>query len=236
MGIYWEEDDKRDPFVVPDDIVDVSFVVSGRMLPNDHAEALHDAILSVLPWFDEEDGTGLHLIHVAESANGWERPSDPDALMHLSRRTRMTLRLPQHRVEEVRAALSGTELEVGGHTLVPGKSAVKKLSPLGTIFARYVAAEQPMEEPEFLDWMHGELRDMGVRARKMMCGKAHDLRLPGGPVQTRSVMLADLSPEDSVRVQQRGIGPWRRHGCGLFLPHKGIKPVGKEAEKQHFAG
>jgi len=33
MGIYWEEDEKRDPFVVPDDIVDVSFVVSGRMLP-----------------------------------------------------------------------------------------------------------------------------------------------------------------------------------------------------------
>ncbi len=49
-------------------------------------------------------------------------------------------------------------------------------------------------------------------------------------------MLADLTPEDSVRVQQRGVGPWRRHGCGLFLPHKGIKPVGKEAEKQHFAG
>jgi len=110
--------------------------------------------------------------------------------MHLSRRTRMTLRLPQHRVEEARKALTGAELEVGGHTLVPGKSAVKKLSPLGTIFARYVAAEQPMEEPAFLDWLHGELQNMGVRARKMMCGKAHDLRLPGGPVQTRSVMLA----------------------------------------------
>ena len=77
MGIYWEEDDKRDPFVVPDDIVDVSFVVSGRMLPNDHAEALHDAILSVLPWFDEEAGTGLHLIMWPNRPTAGSAPATP---------------------------------------------------------------------------------------------------------------------------------------------------------------
>jgi hypothetical protein len=40
-------------------------------------------------------------------------------------------------------------------------------------------------------------------------------------------MLADLSAEESVRIQQEGIGPLRHMGCGIFIPHKGIDAVGK---------
>jgi hypothetical protein len=28
-----------------------------------------------------------------------------------------------------------------------------------------------------------------------------------------------------VKVQQLGLGPHRKLGCGLFIPHKGIAPV-----------
>jgi len=38
-------------------------------------------------------------------------------------------------------------------------------------------------------------------------------------------MVADLEPEQSVRLQQIGIGPGRTIGCGLFIPHKGIAAV-----------
>jgi CRISPR/Cas system CSM-associated protein Csm4 (group 5 of RAMP superfamily) len=38
-------------------------------------------------------------------------------------------------------------------------------------------------------------------------------------------MLADLAVEESVRLQQRGLGPGRTLGCGLFLPHKDINEV-----------
>jgi hypothetical protein len=49
-------------------------------------------------------------------------------------------------------------------------------------------------------------------------------------------MVADLEPEQSVLLQEKGLGTHRKMGCGLFLPHKGIKPVGDMSEKQHFAG
>ncbi len=52
---------------------------------------------------------------------------------------------------------------------------------------------------------------------------------PGGPIQTRSIMIADLRAEESVRLQQEGIGPMRHMGCGIFIPHKGIDAV-KKAE------
>jgi len=38
-------------------------------------------------------------------------------------------------------------------------------------------------------------------------------------------MLAELSLEESVRLQQRGLGSHRSMGCGIFLPHKGISAV-----------
>ena len=38
-------------------------------------------------------------------------------------------------------------------------------------------------------------------------------------------MLADLLPEDSVKLQEVGLGPARKLGCGLFMPQKDIKAV-----------
>jgi CRISPR/Cas system CSM-associated protein Csm4 (group 5 of RAMP superfamily) len=38
-------------------------------------------------------------------------------------------------------------------------------------------------------------------------------------------MLADLELEESLKLQEAGLGPGRKLGCGLFLPQKGIKPV-----------
>ena len=69
------------------------------------------------------------------------------------------------------------------------------------------------------------LTDMGIRVRKALCGKSTLLATPTGTVQTRSLMLADLTVEESVRLQQCGLGTHRLMGCGLFIPHKGIDSV-----------
>ena len=41
-------------------------------------------------------------------------------------------------------------------------------------------------------------------------------------------MLADLSADESLRLQQFGLGPYRYIGCGLFIPYKGIKAVNRD--------
>ncbi len=51
------------------------------------------------------------------------------------------------------------------------------------------------------------------------------LTTPDGTVHTRSLMLANLSQQGSVRLQQTGLGPRREMGCGIFIPHKGIDAV-----------
>lgn len=224
--MFWQEEKEEIPvFAVPDDIVDLSFAVGCKCLPMDHAYALSEALQQALPWLADEADAGLHLIHGAESGNGWYRPQDSEgALIHLSRRTRMSLRLPKERIDDA-AALQGAVLDVAGYPLEVGASTVKKLSSLPTLFARHVIAAADLSEQAFLEQVVAELRDLDIRVTKLMCGKSHDLRGPDGVTHTRSVMIADLDPEESVRLQQKGIGPGRKIGCGLFIPHKGIKAV-----------
>lgn len=227
--MFWSDDNNaKKEFVIPDDVVDMSYKLECKTLPLDHAQALSDAIQAALPWFAQEAQTGLHLIHVAESGNGWYRPEDPDnEVLCLSRRTRMTLRLPRHRVDDAHA-LTGQTLDIDGYELTVREASIKPLSALPTLFARYVMAEEHQDEHAFLGRMAETLREMEVPVKKLMAGKQHRMRMADGPVFTRSLMVADLSPEDAVKLQQEGIGPGRKFGCGLFLPQKGIKPVNGE--------
>ena len=88
--MFWTEDtDTKKRYEAPDDVMDVSFKLDCKTLPIDHAQSLSDAIHTALPWFADEEFAGLHLIHVAESGNGWMRPEDPEnEVLCLSKRTR----------------------------------------------------------------------------------------------------------------------------------------------------
>jgi CRISPR-associated protein Cas6 len=235
--MFWEEEkDEHSPYVVPDDVVDLVYSINCRCLPLDHAYSLSAAMRGALPWIDEEPRAGIHLIHGAESGNGWMRPEDTDnALLHLSRRSRMTLRVPKHRIEDARA-LTGQSLDIDGHTLEVGPSRVKLFSTLPTQFARYVVVPDGIsheDEAAFMAAAMEQLRSLDIKVRKMLCGLAHAIGHPGGDVYTRSLMLADLEVDAAVSLQQHGIGSHRKMGCGLFMPHKGIKAVHEmSADKQ----
>jgi len=229
--MYWnEEKEQRPEFVVPDDVVDLAFRIQCPTLPLDHAHALSTQVLEVLPWLVDEPHAGLHLIHGAASGNGWYRPEDSQRqLLHLSRRTRLRLRVPRQRLDDARR-LTGNALDIEGHALRIGDSEVFLLSSLSTLFSRYVIADPAADEDAFLQGCARELQGLGIPARKMLGGISHTMQFPDGPVHTRSLMVAELAPEHSVLLQQTGLGDGRAFGCGLFLPHKGIKPVNDARE------
>lgn len=222
--MYWqeEEDDSRQ-FRVPENVVDVLFSINCKTLPVDHAYALSSAIKEALPWFAEEPQAGLHLIHVAESGNGWERPQGDDELLYLSRRTKLTLRVPQHRLEDVKQ-LTGQELNVAGNPMEVGKSSVRLLSISTSLYARYVAGKEGQSEDDFLAETIGELKNAGLRFKKVLCGKENLMETPKGPMITRSLLVADLGLEDAVRLQETGVGSheYKKLGCGLFIAHKTV--------------
>jgi CRISPR-associated protein Cas6 len=226
--MYWQEDHSDQPFEVPDEILDVLFTIECKRLPVDHAHALATALRGLVPWLDAEPGTAVHSIHVAGSQNGWERPEHGGG-QHLipSRRTKLVIRIPKQRVADLEGTLCGATLDLAGCPLTVGSAKTRTLSKEPTLFARQVVSRPGDDEDAFLAWAATELRALGVAVRKAVCGKELLLETPEGPVRTRSLMLADLSPEEAVRLQQVGLGPRRDLGCGIFIPHKGIESAKK---------
>ena len=49
-------------------------------------------------------------------------------------------------------------------------------------------------------------------------------------VAPRSLMLADLALEESMLLQEHGLGLERKLGCGLFLPHKDVEDLRRRQE------
>ena len=232
--MLWDETPKKQEYVVPENVVDVSYRLSCKMVPTTHAWALREALYSALPWLEAEADTAIHQIHGATTGNGWERPPDGE-LIHLSKRSRMTLRVPAARVEDARQ-LVGQALDIDGHVIEVGEASVKTLVPLATIFSRYVIVPDGYDESQFVDWVVSEVRAKNINIRKMLCGKSNVVSTPEADYETRSVMIADLEKPDSVSLQETGIGPGRHLGCGIFMPHKGIKAVGETEDKEHFSG
>lgn len=221
--MYWQGETKRDARpVAPDDVVDLAFTIACRCLPVDHAWALYAALRPLLPWLEGEEGAGVHPLHVADSGNGWMRPDRPDDLLYLSRRTKLMLRVPQSRVAEAER-LSGQVLDVTGNRLAIEKAAVRPLGTHPALFSRYLVTDGSLDENAFLAAVHTQLTALDIRPKKMVCGIERTIATPDKMLRTRSLMIADLAPAESVRLQQRGLGRLHHLGCGLFIPHKDIQ-------------
>lgn len=207
------------------DVVDLAFPIQCRQLPVDHLHALSTALGKVLPGL-QEDRIGIHEIHIAGSQNGWERP-DPELGQYLmpSRRTRLSIRVPKNRVAEIIDRLQSVILDIDGCELTLGAVKEKPICSHDTLYARHVLMQNAAEEQDenlFLERMARELEGKDIQVKKALCGKSSQITTNDGPLITRSLMIADLNPTESVKLQQEGLGEHQHLGCGLFLPMKGI--------------
>jgi len=232
--LFWQDDDDSQELQVSEEIFDLVFSIDCRELPVDHAHSLGSALCETLPMLGEDERCAIHSIHLAGSQNGWERP-DPKLgqKLVLSRRTKLTLRVPSEHRDRIEQALQGVTLDIDGHPLTIGKAKPKTLSRQGTIFARHIVLEpgEDADENAFLMRVVNDLKARGIRVKKALCGITQQIETPDGPLQTRSIMLADLRPQDSVRLQQEGLGSHRSLGCGIFIPHKGIDAVKQQEDE-----
>jgi CRISPR-associated protein Cas6 len=205
----------------PGDIVDAVFAISCPSLPVDHAYALSQAIQAALPWFAHEPAAGLHTVYGAASASGWMRPEGADALLQLSHRAKLALRIPRHRLDDA-AALLGRTLLVAGWPLRVERLSARPLPRMTTLFSRFVIFTAEGDEPAFLAAAAGELEALGINPETMLCGRVTPVATPLRTYESRSLMLAGITPEQSLALQRRGLGSERKLGCGVFIPHKGI--------------
>lgn len=220
--MYWQEQQEAEIAKPSERVVDIVYRMQCKTIPMDHAYPLSESIIDALQWFGEEPEAGLHIIHGANSSNGWYRPQGPEELLLLTRRTRLELRIPAHRLQDA-MALSGQTLDIGGHAMLVGEGVSRPLKPITTLYARYLISDRAHSEEQFLGLVIEGLRELGIKPKKMLPGRANRLGHPDGDLFTRSLMVADLNSEEATRLQEQGLGAGRKMGCGLFIPHKSIK-------------
>lgn len=223
--MYWQEKSEEKSFDVTDEVLDLCFKMECKSLPLDHAWSLSTALTQAAPWLLSSQNTAIHLVHGAESGNGWMRPENTaNEILHLSRRARFTLRLHRDHTERANE-LSGLRLNIDGHALTIKDFKPQLLVPQTTIFSRYIITHAEFDEDAFLNQVAPMIESQGIQIRKMMGGLPHTFNTPDGPLTTRSLMLSDLEKEESIRLQQNGLGEHQLYGMGIFLPHKGIAAV-----------
>lgn len=216
-----EEEETSDAPKVSSKVVDLAFHIQHETLPVDHAAQLSSAVTSKLPWLIDEPLAGLHLIHVAGSQNGWMRPEEPGALLYLSRRTRLMIRVPFDRLADAKA-LTGQTLDLEGGPMKIGQADERPVTASEVLISRHVVVAKDEGEHQFIQCIADELKTLGIACKKILPGRDVTLAMPKGPVFTRSLLLADLRLVDSLILQERGLRDGRHFGCGLFIAHKGL--------------
>ena len=199
--------------VTDESMVDVVFPITGQSLPRDHAQALQLALCAQWPWLGTEALAAIHPIKLVPGM-------DEQAL--LSKRSNLLLRVSALRAESL-LALAGLALEVAGHALHLGPAHRRELQPHTTLYAYKIAAVSA-DELMLMAAVSQELADLAIGGERV-CGKRQSMRVSGQQVSTFSLMLHALAPEQSMRLQQHGLGSHRLLGCGIFVPHKSAAAV-----------
>ena len=212
----WDQWPEQKPEEYIPHMIDLQFDLVGTTVPADSAMLLSEAMLEVLPWLAEDQGAGIQLLKGAETNSG-------DATVNINRRTKLFLRVPKTRVADTQI-LVGKAFNLAGHTLLVGNFKTRAFTPFSNIYAHFVDTGSAGEEQFVRDVMleldgHFQLRC------GFICGRQQTLQGPDSVLHGYSLMLHDLPPHKSLRLQDEGMGHNRLLGCGIFIPHKSIAPV-----------
>jgi CRISPR-associated protein Cas6 len=208
----------------------------GTPLPYDHGYPMYRAVAAIVPWVAEPAQTDLAIVPIQGSPHG--------GFLHLTSVSRLAFRLNADDVEKL-MPLSDQSLVVEAAVLRVGRPTEYRLRPVPGLASPFVVAEHCRHSDEVVEWLKAEFLTLDVRAvpalrrkhgrgdpgpagpgrRSFDCPYERHHRLIGNEsVVGWEVQVFGLTPAESFGLQERGVGPGRRYGCGVFTPVIGERP------------
>jgi CRISPR-associated protein Cas6 len=217
-------------------VVELIFPLRGTPLPYDHGYLMYRAVAGIVPWVGEPAQIDLAIVPIQGSPHG--------GFLHLTSVSRLAFRLNADDAEKL-MPLSDQSLVVEAATIRLGQPTEYRLRPVPGLASPFVEAERYRHSDEVLEWLKAEFRALDIKAvptlrlkhgrvgaspaeqsrRSFDCPYVrHNRQIDDRSVVGWEVQVFGLAPEESVRLQERGIGPDRRCGCGVFMPVVGERP------------
>lgn len=190
-------------------MIDIVFALDGETLPASYPFPLWAELLRCVPEFTEQRNIGILPLRLTATVDG----------LLLPKRAKLVMRIPTELADQAMARLSEHELEVGGSKLQLGRGKARQIQHSPTVHAQMVAGHA--DEVIFMDDINTQLRALGVTGN-LICGRRHALVGEQQSIQGFSLVIHDLKPEASLKLQYAGLGVARQFGFGIFIPYKVI--------------
>jgi CRISPR-associated protein Cas6 len=191
-------------------VVELSFRLVGHCIPVDHGYALYAAISRHVPEIHDAREIGVQPIRGTYGGDG---------LLYIAPFSRLTLRLPDDRIRHY-LKLAGQTLDVKGHPLRISMPEARKLLPIVSLRSRLVTIKGFLDKGPFLEAAARQLQSIGVRG-EVLLGERRTFRVKDKHVVGFEVAITGLTAEESLTLQEEGLGGRRRMGCGVFVPWRG---------------
>jgi CRISPR-associated protein Cas6 len=190
--------------------IDLAFpLVGDSTLPSDHGYLLYSAISRIAPCLHGDRGVGIHPIPGRQIGA---------RTLQLCRWSRLVVRASAERIADL-LPLAGSQLIVLDRPLRVGVPQVRPLVPAGGIRSRLVTVKGYTELDGFSDAARRQLDSLDVsRNATVGIGKRRTLRIKDKEIVGYEVLIEGLTAEESIRLQENGLGGRRRFGCGIFIP------------------
>jgi CRISPR-associated protein Cas6 len=139
-------------------------------------------------------------------------------VLELSPASAITLRSPAELLPSL-LPLGGRKLELGGCAVRLGVPQLFSLTPAEQLGTRVATIKGYTEPDAFAIAVRKQLDALGVGASVgVEVGPRRVIRICEKTIIGFRLILAGLSDEESLEVQEHGIGGRRHLGCGLFVP------------------
>jgi CRISPR-associated protein Cas6 len=199
-------------------IVDLAFALGGTSIPLDYGYALFGALSRIVPELHGDRRVGVHPIRGVRV--------EPRRLT-LVPQSRLRLRLPSDEIGRY-LEVAGRTLDLDGARLAVGVPRVEPLRPAPRLMSRLVTIGRLIEPEEVADSLRRQLAGLGIAGELGFLPSPDPnragqpsrrvLRIKGRRIVGYAVSVDGLTAEDSLRLQEQGLGSRRRMGCGVFVP------------------
>jgi len=210
-------------------VVDVQFNIQGNNLPADHGYHLFSSIAKLIP--EVHDNEEIGVFSIPGQLNG-------NRIINLNEKSCLTLRIPAEMIK-LFLSLSGKTLNVDGYNIIVGVPHTKALIPAARLYSRIVIIKGFMDPEGFIGAVKRQLEEMEIKGLPFLVEQNQVAeRNKDKTVGTKSPYLrrtikvrdknivgfalrvVDLTAEESIKLQECGIGGRRRFGCGIFIPDR----------------
>ncbi len=198
--------------------IDLSFPITcNDPIPADHGYFLYGAISRLIPGIHKSNGIAVHPICGRQIGN---------RKLLLMPFSCLTVRTADAGIGEL-LTLAGKRILLGESSLRIGTPEVRTLQPAPALRSRLVTiklkevGDDPvgLSEDRFREAIRRQLDALGVSPEAIpTLVKRRTLRIKDKEVVGYEVILEGLTAEESLNIQEVGLGGRRHMGCGVFAP------------------